>query len=83
MSATQKARTLLAQYHAAKATYKSLDPHDREERRYENMNAARSRVEDVALVEALLSEREWQPIETAPAGRTLLLWAVRGADPRA
>ena len=65
-TATQKAKALLAQYHAAKATYESPDPHDREERRYDSMNAARARVEDVALVEALLAEREWQPIETAP-----------------
>ena len=71
MSETQKAQALLAQYRAAQATYESPDPHDREERRYDSMNAARSRVEDVALVEALLAEREWQPIETAQAPHDL------------
>lgn len=56
MTAHDELRARLDDYRQAVATYESPDPHDREEARYAAMQAARARVGDVGLAQALLAE---------------------------
>ncbi len=56
MSAHNELRARLDDYRRAVATYESPDPYDREEARYEAMHAARARLCDLALAEALMAE---------------------------
>jgi len=51
-------RKRLTAYREAKALYESPDPYDREEARYDAMHAARARLCDEALAEALLDEHD-------------------------
>ena len=56
MTAHDELRARLDDYRRAVATYESPDPHDREEARYAAVHAARARLGDVGLAQALLAE---------------------------
>lgn len=57
-TAHDELRARLDDYRRAVATYESPDPHDREEARHGAMHAARARLCDLALAEAMLAEHE-------------------------